>query len=341
MLRKKICVVIASVLCFVMIACGIGQVNCTVMAKEQISAEQAESTNKYADASNWAFLSETSDKTVDVFFISPTVFLGDGTHFNMDIGDANLRYQFAGAMYMEKGIYDGVGNFYAPFYQQASLATYKLNEAEGAPYFDIAYKDVKEAFDYYMAHFNQGKPFIIAGFSQGAHMSLRLLKEEFDNQRYQDKLVAAYLIGGAVTQEDLTEYPHLKMAQGEKDYGCIISFNSENEDINTSIIVPHKTLGINPLNWKTDNTVATAAENIGACFTNYSGAIMKEIPELCGGYLDPIRGTLKVTGVTPKEYPPALDIFAPGVYHIYDYQFFYRNLQKNVAVRTQEYLKNK
>ena len=66
---------------------------------------------------------------------------------------------------------------------------------------------------------------------------------------------------------------------------------------------------------------------------------MKEIPALTGAYLDPERGTLKVTGVSPEDYPPVLDIFEKGVYHLYDYQFFYRNLQQNVALRVDKYIK--
>jgi hypothetical protein len=38
------------------------------------------------------------------------------------------------------------------------------------------------------------------------------------------------------------------------------------------------------------------------------------------------------------DYPPVLDIFSDGVYHLYDYQFFYRNLQENVTQRIANYL---
>ena len=99
-----------------------------------------------------------------------------------------------------------------------------------------------------------------------------------------------------------------------------------------------RTLAINPLNWKTDGTPAGKEENLGACFTDYDGTIVTEIPQLTGAYIDPERGALKVTDVTPEEYPPVLSIFSDGVYHLYDYQFFYRNLQENVSVRLDAYL---
>ena len=99
-----------------------------------------------------------------------------------------------------------------------------------------------------------------------------------------------------------------------------------------------KTLAINPLNWKTDSAKADKSENLGACFTDYSGNITQEIKNLTGAYIDSERGTLKVTDVSSKDYPSGLDIMGEGIYHIYDYQFFYRNLEKNVQTRLNAYL---
>ena len=120
----------------------------------------------------------------------------------------------------------------------------------------------------------------------------------------------------------------------------VITFNTEAEDIQSSVIVEGSTLGINPLNWKTDSTYADKSLNLGACFTNYDGEITKEIKNLTGAYLDPKRGTLKVTDINKEDYPASLPIFTDGVYHIYDYQFFYRNLQKNVGDRVESFLNN-
>ena len=58
---------------------------------------------------------------------------------------------------------------------------------------------------------------------------------------------------------------------------------------------------------------------------------------MTGAYIDPVRGTVKVTDVDKADYPPGLDLFKPGEYHIYDYQFFYRNLQGNVRDRIDMY----
>lgn len=286
---------------------------------------------------NWAFFGDGENKEADLFIICPTVDMGKGGNYNMDMTNAKRRASFIGALNMEKGIYDEVCSIYAPFYRQATFPVYYMSEEESQTYFDIAYNDVASAFEYYMLNVNDGRPFILAGFSQGSQMALRLLEEYADKSFYSRNLIAAYLIGWRVTDEDLETYPHIKMAEGESDTGVIIAFNSEDPDITESLIVPAnvKTYAINPLNWKTDSTQADKSLNKGACFVDYSG-IVSEIKEFCGAYIDPVRGTLKVVGVDSSKYPGSL--FPDGIYHIYDYQFFYRNLQENVKVRTQAFL---
>lgn len=294
----------------------------------------------YSQRENWAYWAEGEELAADVFFLCPTVFLGDDEHFNMSLNDAQTKDSFLGATNMEKGIYDEYGTFYAPYYRQAALNVYEMPEEEREEYFAIAYQDVKDAFTYYLEHCNDGRPVILAGFSQGADMSLRLLKDCFAEEELDDLLVACYAIGWRVTQEEMEAYPHLRFAAGENDTGVIVAFNSEAELVEDSLIIPKetRTLAINPLNWKTDSTPAGKQENLGACFTDYSGQIVSEIPHLTGAYIDPVRGSLKVTDVSPEDYPLALGIFEEGVYHVYDYQFFYRNLQENVGVRLQAYL---
>ena len=111
-------------------------------------------------------------------------------------------------------------------------------------------------------------------------------------------------------------------------------------DVTDTFVYPagRRAFSINPLNWKTDSTPADKAENLGACFTDYSGNIRREVPQLCGCYLDMPRGTLKVTDVDKADYPPVVPGLPEGAYHVYDYQFFFRNLQENVMLRLQTYL---
>ena len=138
----------------------------------------------------------------------------------------------------------------------------------------------------------------------------------------------------------MKEYPQIVPAQGETDTGTVVSFDCEAPELEETFINPagQRAYAINPLNWKTDATPAEKTENLGACFTRYSGEIKREEPQVCGCYVDEARGVVKVTDIDPADYPPVVPGLPEGAYHIYDYQFFYRNLQKNVGARIDKYL---
>lgn len=295
----------------------------------------------YGSAADWAFWPEDGeDEAVDVFFVCPTVYFGTEGSYNMPLTDEKLKADFVGAINMEKGIYDADARFFAPYYRQAGLNVYTLPPTEREQYLAKAYEDVRDAFEYYLQNENDGRPIILAGFSQGADMSLRLMKEFFADDALQDQLVACYAIGWGITEEEMQEYPHLRFAEGEDDTGVILSFNSEAEEISDSLIVPEgtRTLAINPLSWKTGTDKADKSLNKGACFMNTDGSVASEVEAFTGAYIDPGRGTLKVPDVNEADYPPQLEIFEDGVYHVYDYQFFYRNLQDNVEKRKEAFL---
>lgn len=288
----------------------------------------------YGERGNWAYWEATADKAADCFLICPTVYLGGKGDYNLPLGAK--QEGFVGALNMERGIYDGACALYAPYYRQASLSAYKLPAKQARPYFALAYEDVRSAFVYFLQRSPTDRPLVLAGFSQGADMCVRLLQEFGADAALQKRLVACYAIGWRVTDADLRRYPWLKMAQGRDDTGVIVSFNTEARDVAGSLLLPQgvRAHAINPLNWRTDGARASSLRNRGACFTDYGGAITREEPYLTGAYLDAGRGALKVDAkITAAQYPPVLDIFAPGVFHLYDYQFFYRNLQENVARR--------
>lgn len=297
----------------------------------------------YADTGSWAYWRVGENKPSDLFIVCPTVDLGAGGNKNMSLADNEAKKNFYGALNMERGIYEQHCRMYAPYYRQAVLADYDLPANEAEPYFNLAYKDVRAAFVYYMQHENNGRPFVLSGFSQGAEMCLRLLKEFGNTDFVKNNMVACYAIGWRFTPQEAKQYPYIRPAQSADDLGTVIMFNSEAPEVTSSLMVPHgeKSFCINPLNWRTDGTMADKALNSGACFTDYSGSIKREVPQLTGCHIDSERGTLKVTDVDKKEFVPGLPLFSEGVYHIYDYQFFYRNLQQNVNLRINTFVEER
>lgn len=297
----------------------------------------------YADTCSWAYWRVGENKAADLFIVCPTVDLGTGGNKNMSLTDNEAKKNFYGALNMERGIYEQHCRMYAPYYRQAVLADYDLPANEAEPYFNLAYKDVRAAFVYYMQHENNGRPFVLAGFSQGAEMCLRLLKEFGNTDFVKNNMVACYAIGWRFTPQEAKQYPYIRPAQSADDLGTVIMFNSEAPEVTSSAIVPEgvKTFAINPLTWSCGSQKAPKTLNAGACFTDYSGAVVREVPQLTGCYIDSERGTLKVTDVDKKEFVPGLPLFSEGVYHIYDYQFFYRNLQQNVNLRIKTFMEER
>ena len=287
----------------------------------------------YSQEQNWAFLpAGQMNKPVDVFYVYPTIFGGNGPE-NMDVADSDLRHKADVQILINGGVFTDTANLFAPYYRQASIEVIWLPVPEADALLAPGRQDIMRAFDYYMQHYNQGRPFILAGFSQGSMALLELLKAKFSDPQLQKQLVAAYIIGYSVTPQDLQQYPWLKMAQGEMDTGVIVSYNTQLPKSGHSYVLKEGALGINPVNWKTDSSVAPAAQHKGAViFDIVTGEKLEEVPHLSDTYLEPQTGALAVT-VDPVKYNASQAVFPPGVLHMYDYMFFYNNLKENVQKR--------
>ena len=301
------------------------------------SAVPEAETPDYRDPGSWAYFALGEDKDVDVFLICPTVDTKSESNA-FDLND-KLKSGFLYALDLEKGIFAETGRLYSPYYRQMSINAYRLGASEREQAKSVAYRDVSDAFRWYLDHENGGRPLILAGFSQGGEMCLELLKEYYgdtaEGEALRSKLVAVYALGWAVTEQDVQDYPQIVPAQGESDPGTVISFDCEDGTLTETIIIPAgvKALSINPLNWKTDGTPADRSLNLGAVMDTDA----EPIPALCGAYIGS-RGELVVTDVRTEDYPPGLDIFPEGAYHLYDYKFFFINLKENVAKRTAAFL---
>ena len=303
------------------------------------SSGKKEKPLDYGDSSNWAYFESDADRPVDVFIICPTLYTLSETN-SIDLND-KLKGRFINALDMERGIFEETGRLYSPYYRQMSINAYALEETERQKAKDLAYVDIEESFRWYLENVNDGRPIILAGFSQGGEMCLELMKEFYggdgeEAKALRERLIAVYAIGWTVTEEMVKEYPQIVPATGETDTGVVISFDCEDGNLTGTIIIPEgvKAISINPLNWKTDSTPADKSLNKGAVL----GTGAEPIPELCGGYIGE-RGEIVVPDVTPEDFPPVLDIFPEGAYHLYDYMFYFTNLKDNVADRTAAWMK--
>ena len=211
----------------------------------------------------------------------------------------------------------------------------------------MPYDDMIAALDYYFDNYNEGRPFIIAGHSQGSALLKLALKNYFkDHSDYYERMVAAYLIGYSVTKDDLETYPYLKFATGETDTGVIISYNTEgpkNAEVNAdNVVVLPNAISINPLNWKRDETYAPASENLGSLTYNEETGELGLGDMKADAQVNVSRGVVitNATVIPMDEYSTkvAAEFFGPDGRHGVDYTYFYANIKDNVAKRVAAYL---
>lgn len=300
-----------------------------------LSAEdQALSAPDYADSASWMFLPEDSNaQAADIFWVYPTIYVSeDNWNMPLDDKEAMAKAKEVTSKYLD--MFEDNGNLYAPYYRQASLKVLSASEQEKEKYLGVAIEDAKNAFNFYLDNYNNGKPFILAGHSQGANVLLEMMKDMFASEQIRKKLVAAYIVGWSVTEDDLKEYPFLKIAQGPDDTGVIITYNVVADGFqDKSPTLLAGAVAVNPLCWLKSDIFMPAMLNEGAVFFD-DKMIETIIPYYTGAQVK--NGALVIPKIEDESQFDML--FGPGVYHVYDYYFFYENIRKNMKQRLRAFL---
>ena len=296
----------------------------------------------YASAENW-FEGESIDPTkkYDVFYIVPTCVFdwtdetGNVCHY-MDVHNVSHRQQVSGPLHLARGIFADEANFFAPYYRQITLESWMESDSVIESRFQLAYNDIQAAFHYFIEHLNQGRPFILAGHSQGGKAVIELLKREMTDETYH-RMIAAYPLGYPVRTTDVS--PYMVPATDARSTGVFVTFNSVSSPDRLPPLLSGSRAAINPLNWRTDTVTAPASDHLGSVFMSSDGTITSEEQHVLSARLDTATQALIVSGADPMKYyvPSLADLFPPGNYHVVELNFFYRNLQQNVKQRAKTY----
>lgn len=294
----------------------------------------------YSQRYTWAALPDISDfadvtppsvspenqanAPVDVFFIHPTTFMG-GLAWNANVNDKELNGKTdQRAIKHQASVFNHNCRVYAPRYRQMSFGGFfsddKVSEIKAL---NFAYVDVKESFLYYMEHYNQGRPIVIATHSQGTIHGIRLIKEFFDGKPLQDKLVAAYLIGWPFAADTMAFIP---VCDSPDQTGCVISWNTWRRDRTPKNDFTHfydSALVTNPLSWRADTAYAPESLHEGFLYPNYKKIKSQKLDAQAH------NGLLW----TKKPFPLAFT----SNYHIGDYNLFWVNIRTNIDQRVKAY----
>lgn len=291
----------------------------------------------YAQAESWLDKPEDPDRFgVDIVWIYPTVLYNDPAWL-MNIDRKDLIAGAAESVTSEARIFSGQANLYAPLYRQMNLAGFYLPEAERDKITAYGEDDVRRALAYYLDHHNNGRPFILAAHSQGSYVLTQLLVDHWGSTGLEDRMIAAYVVGWSITEQDLKDNPALRICEQARQTGCLISYNSvaPGRQKDSPLIQPGAIV-VNPLTWTLDKTLAPANLNRGSTFANKGGSF-ETLPGFASAQI--ADGGLAVVAKDPARLQSPL--FPEGVFHGYDYPLFFENISENVAQRIQSYLSDR
>ena len=353
-----------------------------IMPRSGFDAASVPLQPDYSDQNNWyrvpnrcgagsrnSFEDAREDpKPVDVFFVHPTTYLSKES-WNAPIDEpASSIIVEQMVLPAQAGIFRNHANIYAPKYRQATLASYFAQNKNGHNALTTAYEDVARAFEEFLTGINKDRPFIIAAHSQGAGHCARLINERVNNSDLRTRMVAAYLVGAALTEREFTaDIDNIPLATARDQSGCVIAFDTVGEKFNPVSLrrgavwngyefVParsqgERVLGFNPISGGVD--ASEARDQIGPAFPKFNkddawsniygpqsnNALGLEFlgyetpeDENFDARLDPKYGYLVVS--KPKRH---LVKFPPEGYHLYDYTLFFKDLEEDVSARIQHY----
>jgi Protein of unknown function (DUF3089) len=272
-----------------------------------------------------------NDSAVDVFFIHPTTFTSSkDTQRNADIDDAelNAKTDYTTILYQASAFNQNTRVF-APRYRQMHYRLFFSPRATTGP-MNIAYADIEAAFQYYLEHFNNGRPIILAAHSQGSIHANRLLKKYFEGTPLLNKLVCAYMIGMPIPLPKLT-HTTIGPCKDSLATGCYVGWRTFKKGYEEGKF-PEK-LGINitttnPLTWTLDSLLAPSALN--------TGAILKNFNKLKPGVTNAqVHGSV-LWAQKPRFFGNFL--ITTKIYHVGDINLYYNNIRQNMAARIKQYL---
>lgn len=272
---------------------------------------------------------EPRDSVADVFFIHPTTFTDkkEAARSNAAIDDdyINAKTDYSTILF-QASAFNQQSRVFSPRYRQAHIGNfYGADSALAVQALQLAYSDVRNAFRYYLQHYNNHRPIIIASHSQGALMAIELLKEFFDNKPLQQQLVVAYVVGWPL---ETSSFKSLQACAQPAQTGCVCSWRTFKMEYEAPWVKKEKErsaamIVTNPLSWTTDSSFISRKTNKGSVLTHFNKV-----------YKNTADAQVK-NGVLYSYRPhfPGSFLYRTDNYHIGDINLYYLNIRDNVRTR--------
>ena len=300
----------------------------------------AQTAADYSLAQNWAALpqqippdlkSKIADTSLhaiaDVFYVYPTLNTAKSDfRWNVPLEDASQRGKvLETALPFQGSAFAEAGRFYCPFYRSAHLRSYYVDDPKGKEALALAYADVRAAFLYYLAHYNQGRPIILAGHSQGSTHCGLLLQEFFDGQPLQQQLIVAYLPGVGIFPEQLS---HIPLLTSPTQTGGYVTWNTFKKRIDRSAYDKwYKGRAVvNPVSWTLEPLVPKETHKGFLYVDNQVYAAQFQTHLIDGAiWIDRPKGKFFLMSLIMRNY------------HIGDINLFWQDIRENARLRVQSF----
>jgi hypothetical protein len=306
----------------------------------------------YSQTDSWAALPGTVDDAdvlpdaavmdsqasapADLFFIHPTTYYS-GNSWNQPLTDDTAnRITDKGVLRGQASVFNSCCKIYAPRYRQATLYSFMDQKENGDQALELAYVDVKKAFEYFLTHYNQGRPIMLASHSQGSYHGVRLLEDYFTGKPLSNRLIAAYLVGGPMGEDHLQKTSDIPVCDAPLQNQCQLTWNTVGRQSTGGLGYP-ESVCVNPLSWRANDVHVDRDHNLGGLLF-VSDASDPPEPDVAVADGQCINGQLQIA--TPEEkYINAL--MGPDNFHIFDYALFYMNIRQNALARTSAFVDQK
>jgi hypothetical protein len=314
---------------------------------------QSKTYPDYSDKINWVILTENDDEKTefDVFYIYPTL-IADEKDALTDWSKPEVHEKITGFAKAQTSIFKNKARIFAPFIRQLEYtriisALAKENNRGLLLQTKPGELDAIFAFKYYLKHYNNGRPYILLGHSQGAANLYNVIKFCPEITRA-NGFAAAYLIG----------IPNLSLKKLERDFAgrdispaksaddtaVIVVWNTQTKDAASTMFTGKGSFAINPLNWKTDATPAYSVQNLGSVFYNFEepdkSKRITEYTNYCGAVIDLNKGAL-IVDFPVNSFYDTYALMGNGICHCNDIWFFAENLAQNAANRVKKLINSR
>ena len=169
---------------------------------------------------------EAVDPAFDCFYVYPTVSPQTTANADLEIQPAEI-----GVAVSQASPFSSVCRVYAPMYRQRTLPSLAGGLGDGPSADAVAYASLLSAWTDYLTHYNDGRPIVFIGHSQGAAMLIRLLASQVDDDpALRARTVSAVLAGGNVTvpigADVGATFRHLPLCTSPGEDGCVIAYST-------------------------------------------------------------------------------------------------------------------